>query len=70
MPNIDDLDYILILYHDDLAAATAEVEGLREALKKAKAEAAAKKTAADKAVADLEKAKSAANQHEARVAEF
>ena len=42
---------------------------MREDLKKAEVEAAAKKTAADKVVAELEKAKSADDQHEARVAE-
>ncbi|XP_044318354.1 uncharacterized protein [Triticum aestivum] len=50
-------------------SAAADVEGLREALKKVEAEADAKKTAAEKAVAELEKAKLAAEQHEARVTE-
>lgn len=57
MPDIDDPDYMLIFYCDDLAAAAAEVEGFREALKRAKAEAAAKKMAADKAMAELKKVK-------------
>ena len=35
MRDIDESDCVLILYLDDLAAAAAEVEGLREALKKA-----------------------------------
>jgi hypothetical protein len=69
MPDIDDPDCMLIFYCDYLVAAAAKVEGLREALKKAKAEAATKKTAADKAVAELEQAKLAGEQHEARVTE-
>ncbi|XP_073352033.1 uncharacterized protein [Aegilops tauschii subsp. strangulata] len=54
---------------DEAQAAAAEIEGLREALKKAEAEATAKKMATEKAVAELEKAKLAAEQHEARVTE-
>ena len=69
MTDIDDLGCMLIIYCDDLAPATIEVEGLREALKKAEAKAAAKKTAADKAVVGLEKAKLAGEQHEARLTE-
>ena len=42
---------------------------MKEALKKAKAEAAAKKTTTDQAVAELEKAKLAGEKHEARVTE-
>lgn len=42
---------------------------LREALKKAEAQAAAKKTTTDEAVAELEKAKLVGGQHEARVTE-
>lgn len=54
---------------DEAQGAAAEVEGLREALKKPEAEAAAKKTVANKVVSELEKAKLAGEQHEARVAE-
>nr|XP_020161423.1 axoneme-associated protein mst101(1)-like [Aegilops tauschii subsp. strangulata] len=43
-------DCLLTFYLDDLAAAAAEVEGLREALKEVEAEAAEKKTTAKKAV--------------------
>ena len=50
-------------------AAVAEVEGLKEALKKAEAEAAGKRTAAERAVSELEQAKRAAKQHESRVTE-
>ena len=68
-PDIDVPDCMLILYLDGPAAATAEVEGLREALKIPEVEAAVKKMAAEKAVAELEKAKLAAEQREARVTE-
>ena len=51
------------------AAAAAEVEGLKAALKKAEAEAAKKKAAAEKAMAELEKAKMTGEKHEARVTE-
>nr|XP_020157014.1 nucleolar and coiled-body phosphoprotein 1-like [Aegilops tauschii subsp. strangulata] len=54
---------------DEAQAAAAEVDGLKEALKKAEAEAAKKKITAEKAVVELEKAKLAAEQHEARVTE-
>ena len=42
---------------------------MREALKKAGVKATEKKTAAEKAVSELERAKLAAEQHEARVTE-
>ena len=64
VPDIDDPDCILILYRDDLASAAAEVEGLREALKKAETAA-----AANEAMVELEKAKLVGEQHEARVTE-
>ena len=64
-PDIDDLDCMLILYLGDPVAAAAEVDGLKQALKKAEAEATEKKTDAEKAAAELEKAKHAAEQHEA-----
>ena len=69
MPDMDDLDHMLILYGDDLAVAATKVEGLREALKKAEAEETLMKMAADKAMAQLEKAKLAAEQHEDQVTE-
>ena len=43
----------MILYYIDLVVAAAEVEGLKEDLKKAEAKAAAKKTAAERVVAEL-----------------
>ena len=51
------------------AAAAAEVEGLKAALKKAEDEVAEKKAAAEKVVVELEKAKTVGEKHEARVAE-
>ena len=57
MLDIDDPDCMLIFYRDDLAAAAVEVEGLRVALKKAKAKLVVKKAAAVKAVVELKKAK-------------
>lgn len=57
VPDVDHPDCMLIFYCNDLAATSAKVEGLREAMKKAKAEVAAMKAATDTVVAELEKAK-------------
>ena len=60
--------YDCLLPNIYFAAATTEVEGLKAALEKAKAEAVAEKEATVKAMEDIEKAKLAGEKHKARVA--